>query len=291
VHTLLESGEVNLSTIGLVETILNEENKDRLLLEIRNKTQLQVETIVARYKPPIAYRDRVRPVRIVAPELGQNPKNSRNSLILNSRCGSDSTSEEKEKPLARQTSESTTSSQTTKTKRGFLIQFLANEEFMAKLDEVKALLSNKIPGGTFEEVFEVLMNEFIERHSPEKRTQRREKRRKQSKQSGPVPTKQPQTSESPSDTQNASPQKRTRHIPAALRDKVFVRDNARCTYVGQNGKRCGSTHSLQIDHIRPFAMGGRNTAANLRLLCGKHNRFEAKRLLGEDTMAQHYKRE
>jgi len=57
-----------------------------------------------------------------------------------------------------------------------LIHFLAKKEFWAKLEEVKALLSNKIPGGTFEEVFEVLMNEFIDRHSPEKRTQRREKR-------------------------------------------------------------------------------------------------------------------
>jgi hypothetical protein len=75
--------------------------------------------------------------------------------------------------------------------RGFLIQFLANEEFMAKLDEVKALLSNKMPNGTFESVFETLMNEFIDRHSPKKRTQRREIRKEQSKQAGPAPKKQP----------------------------------------------------------------------------------------------------
>ena len=85
VYDLLESGKVNLSTIGLVAPILNEENKDLLLREICGKTQQQVETIVARYKPPIAYRDRVRPVRVFVPELGQNSKNRRNPLILNSR--------------------------------------------------------------------------------------------------------------------------------------------------------------------------------------------------------------
>ena len=162
---------------------------------------------------------------------------------------------------------------------------------MAKLEEVKALLSNKMPNGTFESVFETLMNEFIDHHSPAKRTQRREKRKEQSKQSGPAPKKQSQTPKSSADAQKVSPQKRTRHIPTALRDKVFTRDNARCTYVGKNGKRCGSTHGLQIDHIKPFARGGQNTLSNLRLLCGKHNRHEAKRILGANVMNQFNRRE
>jgi 5-methylcytosine-specific restriction endonuclease McrA len=172
-----------------------------------------------------------------------------------------------------------------------LIHFLAKKEFWAKLEEVKSLLSNKIPGGTFEEVFEVLMNEFIDRHSPEKRTQRREKRKARSVQS---PNKSQETQETTSpqkDSHKSTSPKPTRHIPIALRDKVFARDNARCTYVGQNGKRCGSTHSLQIDHIKPFARGEQNTLSNLRLLCGKHNRHEAKRILGANVMNQFDRRE
>ena len=68
VFGLLESGAVNLCTVGLVAPILDDGNKDLLLREISGKTKLQVESIVARYKPPIAYRDRVRPVRVAVPQ-------------------------------------------------------------------------------------------------------------------------------------------------------------------------------------------------------------------------------
>ena len=73
-----------------------------------------------------------------------------------------------------------------------------------------------------------------------------------------------------------------RQIPARLRDQVFARDK-RCTYVGPNGKRCGSVHVLQIDHIKPVARGGASTIDNLRLLCAHHNRLESERLMGRSA--------
>ncbi|MBP2680686.1 MAG: nuclease, partial [Candidatus Krumholzibacteriota bacterium] len=82
---------------------------------------------------------------------------------------------------------------------------------------------------------------------------------------------------------SAAPGERTeasRYIPAAVRDAVFARDKGRCTYTGPDGKRCGSTHNLQIDHIVPFACGGTALIHNLRLLCGKHNRLSAERIFG-----------
>jgi 5-methylcytosine-specific restriction endonuclease McrA len=70
-----------------------------------------------------------------------------------------------------------------------------------------------------------------------------------------------------------------KHIPAHMRDRVLVRDK-QCTYVGANGERCGSTHVLQIDHIKPVARGGASTIDNLRVLCAYHNRLESERLMG-----------
>jgi 5-methylcytosine-specific restriction endonuclease McrA len=61
--------------------------------------------------------------------------------------------------------------------------------------------------------------------------------------------------------------------------------------LGANDKRCNSTWGLQIDHIEPFARGGRNTTNNLRLLCGKHNRFAAEKVYGKGFMEEHYQRE
>jgi 5-methylcytosine-specific restriction endonuclease McrA len=74
--------------------------------------------------------------------------------------------------------------------------------------------------------------------------------------------------------------RRTRHIPAAVRDEVFLRDGERCTFVGTNGNRCNATHGLQIDHIVPFAHGGTHDPENLRTLCGAHNRMLAKDVFG-----------
>ena len=84
---------------------------------------------------------------------------------------------------------------------------------------------------------------------------------------------------------------RSRRIPAAVRDAVFTRDNGRCTFKGPTGERCDSTHSLQIDHIVPFARGGTNAASNLRLLCGKHNLLEAERAYGATAIKRFHTRE
>jgi 5-methylcytosine-specific restriction endonuclease McrA len=326
IYDLLDSDEVSSSTIGLVAPILDDENHDLLLREIRGKSRRQVETIVAAYKPAIAFRDRVTPVRVAVLDVGQNAKNSRNSLIFNSRRGSNSpggsagaTTGFASNPTAKwAAAELTASAAATsgsasgsaarraathavgaagspqqerssvattlparRTERGFLVQFLASGKLMAKLDEVKSLLSNKLPAGTFEEVFEAVIDEFLDRHGPAKRQQRREKRKNRSL--------KPQTA-SPKTIKNAAPTKQTRHILAAIRDKVYLRDDGRCTYVGKNGERCRSTRNLQIDHIKPFARGGSNKPPNLRLLCGKHNRLEAKRILGADVMNRYAKR-
>lgn len=50
-----------------------------------------------------------------------------------------------------------------------------------------------------------------------------------------------------------------------------------CSYIDPlTGRRCGSQHLLQIDHIRPVYAGGGNEAENLRALCAAHNRHTAK---------------
>ena len=48
-----------------------------------------------------------------------------------------------------------------------------------------------------------------------------------------------------------------RAILAAVKREVWRRDRGRCRYVdGASGRRCGSQHLLQIDHVVPYACGG-----------------------------------
>ena len=64
-----------------------------------------------------------------------------------------------------------------------------------------------------------------------------------------------------------------RAISAGVRRQVWQRDGGRCSYVDpQTGRRCHSTHLIEIDHIVPHALGGGADPGNLRLLCGAHHR-------------------
>ena len=74
----------------------------------------------------------------------------------------------------------------------------------------------------------------------------------------------------------ARPQHRvgSRAIPAAVRRQVWERDLGCCSYVDRgSGRRCGSRHLLEIDHVVPYALGGSAEPDNLRLLCAAHHRY------------------
>jgi hypothetical protein len=72
---------------------------------------------------------------------------------------------------------------------------------------------------------------------------------------------------------------RSRYISAAVRKEVWQRDQGTCTYFHEEPeKKCTSRFGLELDHVKPFAFGGENTAENLRLRCRAHNLLEAQKL-------------
>jgi hypothetical protein len=72
----------------------------------------------------------------------------------------------------------------------------------------------------------------------------------------------------------------SRHIPAEVRRAVYARDGGQCTFIDARGRRCGSRHQLELDHIVPVARGGKSTVENLRLLCRGHNHLAAMSVYG-----------
>jgi hypothetical protein len=59
----------------------------------------------------------------------------------------------------------------------------------------------------------------------------------------------------------------TRMIPSEVKKEVWKRDAGRCTFPG-----CGRKDHLHFDHDIPYSKGGSSyTAANIRLLCARHN--------------------
>jgi hypothetical protein len=69
------------------------------------------------------------------------------------------------------------------------------------------------------------------------------------------------------------------YLPALLRKAVWARSGGRCE-IQTNGRRCTSRYRLELDHILPLALGGRNEVSNLRVACREHNQYEARRQLG-----------
>jgi 5-methylcytosine-specific restriction endonuclease McrA len=154
---------------------------------------------------------------------------------------------------------------------------------MNKLERCKSLLSGKHPKGlSMETLMAELADAFLERRDPERRMARREKRQEKQKSPKKSATKPKKGAPKPSKP------KRTRHIPVKEQDTVWVRDKGQCAYVGPGGRMCNATHNLQLDHYPvPYARGGPNAASNLRLLCGKHNRFTADEVYGRQHMAKY----
>ncbi len=162
-----------------------------------------------------------------------------------------------------------------------------SKAFMGKLGRFRSLMWHRLPANaTLEQVFELMMDQVLEQRDPS--LARRVARNARSARG--------QTRYPPADSLivrlNIDPPVRARrqgnprHIPARVRDAVFVRDEGRCAFVGSTGRRCGSTHGLQVDHVVPVARGGGATLGNLRLLCANHNRLEGERILGRAAMAR-----
>ena len=82
-----------------------------------------------------------------------------------------------------------------------------------------------------------------------------------------------------------------RAIPAAVKRAVWRRDRGRCSYVDRtSGRRCGSQHLLQIDHVVPYAQGGAAEPNNLRLLCAAHHRHRHAGAGFDDQVAPYMER-
>lgn len=264
IYGLLESNAVTVATISRVASILTDGNKSEILARIQGRTQDQVEAIVAELRPRATPRDRVeliacRPTPAPEPPLVDTaaiPDSATRPVetphtTCETRNNSHDESECDDLPELR-----------------VKFSFTAGMEFKARFDRVRALASHRLPANaSYEDVFELLMHEFLEREDPAKRRERRERRA--------------QAAEGRKSTREArSASVNARRIPAAVRDEIFQRDDGRCSFVGKDGRRCGSTRMLQVDHVRPVARGGVSTPENLRLLCANHNRFEAERMMG-----------
>ena len=136
------------------------------------------------------------------------------------------------------------------------------------IEELKALLSHKIPKGDVTAVVREAIQRALEKHR--KRKGAVEPSRKRKSPAAAKPAKKTVCGRQP--------------ISAAVRREVWKRDEGRCTWRGPDGQRCGNTWQVELDHIRPAALGGPSTVENLRILCRAHNTLAAEQAFGREHM-------
>jgi 5-methylcytosine-specific restriction endonuclease McrA len=134
------------------------------------------------------------------------------------------------------------------------IRLVVDESLLEQLKELQALLAHAHPRADLREVIAVAVQGEIARRKPKTSSAHE------------VPARQSQ---------------------AAIRREVWRRDEGKCGFKLEDGRICGTQFGLEYDHIRPKALGGDDTAENLRLRCRTHNRLAAIEVLGHARIAAH----
>lgn len=136
-----------------------------------------------------------------------------------------------------------------------------SNETLEKLKRAKELLSHVFPNGSWAEIIDRIADEFLNRKDPLKKSD--------TKKVGTL-------------TQNRSGA-HAQSVGAADRRQAFQLTDGGCEYRDPvSGRVCGSRYQVEIDHIRPRALGGGNERENLRVLCRKHNQLMAEKNLGTE---------
>jgi len=111
------------------------------------------------------------------------------------------------------------------------------EETIKELDQVKALKAHSCKN--YDMLLQKMSKEMREKWSPKE-------------------------SKRPTISQN----KQSRYIPRAIKFQLWKRYQGKCSI-------CHSNHALQVDHIKPIAVGGETVLENLRLLCRNCNQRQS----------------
>jgi len=144
------------------------------------------------------------------------------------------------------------------------VHLVYSSELQSKMKRAREILSSINPKFTDTEILEYLLNDFLKRKDPLQKAKR---------------AKTKTINKRTAEPQRTSSRRSRKAIPASIQHQVWLRDEGRCQYRDQEtGRECGSKHRLQIDHVKPVAFAGTNEPKNLRLLCQKHNLYNAERL-------------
>ena len=143
----------------------------------------------------------------------------------------------------------------------YKVQFTASGELREKLERLQALMHTDLAA-----VIEAAVTEKLERLEAKRYAE----------------TKSPRKTLQQTDTSPNS-----RYIPAPVRRLVRQRDDRRCRFVNEEGRRCTARRGLEFHHHDPFRRGGDHNPDQISLMCKPHNGYLAEREYGKEVMKRY----
>ena len=259
----LESGNLSLEVMGIISEVIKPENAERIVTMCCGKTPEEARALLVekRVCSVVRSKDRIEPLRLQAASEQEDRFNSDKDTSY-SRCGSNYENDRES---------------------AYRVSFNASEELKGKLEEARKLIFGLSKEGTMENVLDEVLEHYLRHARARERAERlKEKRLKRIAKAEAKRAKAAEESKENLVKLSTELSEILKRVPsAALRGEVLERDDYRCSYVAPDGTRCECSDSLEIDHILPFAAGGRTELSNLRVLCRAHNQLHARRYFGE----------
>lgn len=238
---MLDDGRLTLCTAADLVPLLKDGNSEELLAKAAGRPRREVQALaVAEGQKPVV-RDVIR--RVPAAATVVSPRE-----------------------LAFEPASTAQAKQTAAKAEPFApalhrVSFTAEDQLVKKLERLQEILG----GATLAEVCDKAADLLLDKVDHVRRVLKRERR---------VATKAKPVSQP-----KAKPTE-PRRLKRAAADRVIANSGRQCAYVSPDGVRCTETRYLTVDHIRPYALGGRSTEDNARCYCAAHNRLAGLKSFG-----------
>ncbi len=296
----LKEGKIRLINLCLITPYLNHENKREILSHIVHKSSREVEGFISfHFGKPEAAKDKIRVLPHRKFEIPATHESTETAQIFTSGAGgekigrndkrdsqdleqighSEVSQKESQNPLTgsgflsdtdRLTEEPVRNNQVPKSvKRRVKIEFQADEEVAELIQRAKEVLRHKYPQGKLEDLVREAFELLLQKKDPE----RKFKKDGDLTENDLVGNK---TTNHGEITNSSQTDQNNRYIPRNITQQIWERDRGRCCYKSPQGKQCSEKGGLELDHIEPWALGGKSNVDNLRLLCHTHNQLRAK---------------
>jgi hypothetical protein len=270
---LVKDGALNLTAVRLLAPHLTEGNKERLLPEASYKSKREVEEVIVRYAPRQDVTASVRKLSTgtARPASGAVPVAAvRGDGVAEG--GADgglpgAGMSGQDVRVATQPSLAATAARPAVVRPlavdRYAVRFTATAPTRAKIRMATDRLRHAVPGGDMGEVIDRALSALLEQLARQKFAAVQSQRSRRRK--------------SPDDDRHGH----TRHIPAAVKRTVWLRDGGRCAFVSKGLRRCSERGRLEFHHVQPYAVGGTATVDNIQMRCRAHNAFESDLFFGK----------